>query len=115
MGDLLLTDKVLIDVTNSKARGRVAAGDSGGSIAPGGPLCSCSGIEVSNDLQVVKVFLSIFTDDMEARQHIMKRCRGLAGCAAMLCILHHVYACCAGPCLCCAAFAVSMFKRPLAL
>lgn len=87
MGDLLATDKILLDVTGARGPGRAGparTGDDGGSgSAPRAPVCTCTGCEVSGDLQVVKIFLSIFTDDAAARRHMMQRCQGLSGYARL--------------------------------
>ena len=64
----MVTDKVLLDVTGSREGGN--------------PVCSCSGVEVSGDLQVVKIFMSVMTDDIYEKKHIISRMQGLEKCAS---------------------------------
>jgi ribosome-binding factor A len=64
---LLVTDKVLLDVIRN--------------YDGGGALCDCSGIQVSNDLQVVKIYLTMMTDDPVEKDRILQRMKGLTGCA----------------------------------
>lgn len=70
----MLTDKVLMDVTQSRS----SDADKKGS------LCSCSGVHVTNDLQVVKVYMSVLTDDESVKQRVLSRLSGLSGCEFML-------------------------------
>eukprot|EP00892_Ulva_mutabilis_P007152 jgi/Ulvmu1/4809/UM020_0094.1 len=69
IGQIMLTDKVLMDVTQARS----TDGKRGGS------LCSCSGIHVTNDLQVVKVYMSVLTDDESVKERILARLSGLSG------------------------------------
>lgn len=48
-------------------------------------MCTCSGVDVSGDLQVVKVYIVVQSRDERARYAITKRLQGLTGC---------VHACC---------------------
>lgn len=88
IGSLMQSDNVLMDITKPKSTG---------SDMPGA-LCSCTGVHVTSDLQVVKVYVSILTDDDEAKQHTVARLTGLSGCAADLamkrisseCLLSHL-------------------------
>lgn len=74
IGSLMLTDNVLMDITKPRS----TLGDVRGT------LCSCTGVHVTSDLQVVKVYVSVFTDDAAAKQHTLARLTGLSGCAALL-------------------------------
>jgi ribosome-binding factor A len=67
IGSFLLTDELMLDVTKNR-RANVS-------------LCSCSGVEISNDLQVVKIYISMLTNDPQARETVMIRLKGLSGCA----------------------------------
>lgn len=69
IGSLLLTDKVILDVTRPAGNGS-SLGDA---------LCSCTGVELSNDLQVVKIYVSIYSDKQDVRQRMLTRLSGLAG------------------------------------
>ena len=73
VGSILLSDKLILEVTRPDAatQGNVVAA-----------VVSCTGVEVSNDLQVVKVYVSVYTDDNEAKQHMISRLNGLAGCGS---------------------------------
>ena len=73
LGNLLVTDKLLLEVTGSREGGN--------------PLCSWSGVEVSGDLQVVKIYLSVMTDDIYEKKHIISRMQGLQKCALTSCLL----------------------------
>lgn len=75
----MLTDKVLMDVTQS----RTSNGDRRGS------LCSCSGVHVTNDLQVVKVYMSVLSDDVVVKERVLSRLSGLSGCALLLGLSRH--------------------------
>ena len=46
-----------------------------------GAMTTCTGVDVSNDLQVVKVYLSIMSDDPVEKDRIMRRMQGLTKCA----------------------------------
>jgi ribosome-binding factor A len=70
LGQIMLTDKIMVDVMKTKS----TEGDARGAV------CSCSGVEVTSDLQLVKVYVSVFTEDEEARVHTLKRLSGLSGC-----------------------------------
>lgn len=70
----MLTDKVLMDVTQSRS----SNGDKKGS------LCSCSGVHVTNDLQVVKVYMSVLTDDASVKKMVLSRLSGLSGCEFLI-------------------------------
>lgn len=69
IGHIMLTDKVLMDVTQVKSPN----GDRRGA------LCSCSGVHVTNDLQVVKVYMSVLSDDASVKERILSRLSGLSG------------------------------------
>lgn len=74
IGSLMQTDNVLMDITKPRS----TSGDVRGT------LCSCTGVHVTSDLQVVKVYVSVFTADAAAKQHTLARLKGLSGCAAAL-------------------------------
>lgn len=65
IGSILLSDKLILDVTKPTSDGPC--------------LCSCTGVEITNDLQVVKVYVSVYTKDEEVRTKMLSRLSGLAG------------------------------------
>lgn len=70
IGSILLSDKLILDVTKPTSDGPC--------------LCSCTGVEITNDLQVVKVYVSVYTKDEEVRTKMLSRLSGLAGYAHRL-------------------------------
>lgn len=73
IGSLMQTDSLLMDITKPKS----TAGDVKGT------LCSCTGVHVTSDLQVVKVYVSVYSDDDAAKEHTVKRLTGVSGCATI--------------------------------
>jgi ribosome-binding factor A len=71
IGSLMQTDNLLMEITKPKS----TSGDVRGT------LCSCTGVHVTSDLQLVKVYVSVFTEDDVAKQHTLARLTGLSGCA----------------------------------
>lgn len=67
---LLASDEMLLKVTRNR--------DTNTS------LCTCSGVVVSNDLQVVKVYLTVLSENPDKKDEIMARMKGLSSCAARL-------------------------------
>jgi ribosome-binding factor A len=63
--DILVSDQVLNDVVTNNQDGQT--------------MCTCSGVEVSGDLQVVKVYLLVSSKDPGARYRIMEKLRPLSG------------------------------------
>jgi ribosome-binding factor A len=63
--DLLVSDRVVSEVVTNNHDGQT--------------ICTCSGVEVSGDLQVVKVYLLVFSQDPGARYRIMDKLRPLNG------------------------------------
>jgi ribosome-binding factor A len=71
IGSLMHTDNILMEITKPRST----------SADVRGTLCSCTGVHVTSDLQVVKVYVSIFTEDDAAKQHTLARLTGVQGCA----------------------------------